>query len=249
MMAYLAMMAVRLIELHRVLKPTGSLYLHCDPTASHYLKILLDAIFGATKFQAEIIWRRTTARKSHTRFPHVHDTILQFAKDDSRVIFNPVKIALDVDWLESAYRHQDQNGRYTLDNLTAAGTRNGPSGKPWRGYDPAKVGAGRHWRFHPDKLERADKEGLIHWSKSGGFPQYKQYLTPESGTSIGDLWTDAEVKLLGRSSSERLGYPTQKPVALLERIISASSNPGDVVLDPFCGCGTTIHAAQKLGRA
>lgn len=248
MMAYLAMMAIRLIELHRVLKPTGSLYLHCDPTASHYLKILLDAVFGAFKFQAEIIWRRTTARKSHTRFPRVHDIILQYAKDETKVTFNPIKIPLDPKWLESAYRHQDERGRYTLDNLTAAETRNGPSGQPWRGFDPAKVGAGRHWRFHPDNLDRLDKEGLIHWPKSGGFPQYKQYLTPESGTSLGDLWTDTEVRLLGRSSTERLGYPTQKPLALLERIIAASSNEGDLVLDPFCGCGTTVHAAQKLNR-
>jgi adenine specific DNA methylase Mod len=248
MMAYLSMMAVRLLHLRRILKPTGSLYLHCDPTASHYLRALLDAIFSPKNFQAEIIWRRTTARKSHTRFPRVHDTILHYAKDEEHVTFNPVKIPLDAAWLKSAYRHEDERGRYTLDNLTAAGTRNGPSGKPWRGYDPAKVGAGRHWRFHPDNLERIDAEGLIHWPESGGFPQYKQYLTPESGTSLGDLWTDTGVKLLGRSSVERLGYPTQKPVSLLERIIAASSNPGDVVLDPFCGCGTTIEAAESLKR-
>jgi DNA modification methylase len=248
MMAYLAMMAVRLIELRRVLKPTGSLYLHCDPTASHYLKILLDGVFGALNFQCEIIWRRTTARKSHTRFPHIHDTILHYARNETEVTFNPIKIPLDPEWLESAYRRDDEHGRYTLDNLTAAGTRNGRSGQPWRGFDPAKVGTGRHWRFHPDNLEKLDQDGLIHWPTSGGFPQYKQYLTEESGTFVGDLWTDTGVKLLGRSSAERLGYPTQKPVALLERIILASSNPGDIVLDPFCGCGTAVHAAQKLDR-
>ena len=248
LMAYLSMMAVRLVELHRVLKDTGSLYLHCDPTASHYLKLVLDAVFGATNFSAEIVWRRTTARMSHTRFPRLHDTILHFAKDHDSVVFNPLKVPLDPAWIASAYKKEDANGRYTLDNLTAAGTRKGPSGLPWRGHDPAKVGIGRHWRYHPDTLDKLDGEGRIHWPVSGSFPQIKQYLTAESGTSIGDLWTDEAVKLLGRSSQERLGYPTQKPRALLERIIAASSNPGDVVLDPFCGCGTAVDAAQKLGR-
>ena len=248
MMAYLAMMAVRLVELHRVLKPTGSLYLHCDPTASHYLKLVLDAVFGPDNFSAEFIWRRTTARASHTRFPRLHDTILHYAFDAEHVVFNPLKMPLDPAWVASAYRKQDEHGRYTLDNLTAAGTRKGPSGLPWRGHDPANVGIGRHWRYHPDTLDKLDLEGRIHWPTSGKFPQIKQYLTDDSGTSVGDLWTDEAVKLLGRSSDERLGYPTQKPRALLERIIAASSNPGDVVLDPFCGCGTAVDAAQKLGR-
>ena len=208
LMAYLAMMAVRLIELHRVPRDTGSLYLHCDPTASHYLKLVLDAVFGAKCFSAEIIWRRTTARTAHNRFPRLHDTILHFVKDPEQVVFHPQKLPLDENWVASAYKREDQNGRYTLDNLTAAGTRKGPSGMAWKGHDPAKVGIGRHWRYHPDTLDKLDAEGRIHWPKSGSFPQIKQYLTADSGTSIGDLWTDEAVKLLGRSSAERLGYPT-----------------------------------------
>ncbi len=248
MMAYLAMMAARLIELRRVLKPTGSIYLHCDPTAHHYLKLLLDSIFGKENFRSEIIWRRSGAHNSGTtQYGPVHDCILFYSANVSKMVFHPPRIEADPDWIEREYRFEDERGRFSLDNLTASGTRNGPSGLPWRGVDPAKVGAGRHWRYHPDTLNELDKDGRIHWpKKDGGYPKLKQYLLDSKGASVGDVWTDIQV--LGRTATERLGYPTQKPVALLERILAASSNPGDVVLDPFCGCGTTIHAAQKLGR-
>ncbi|MBX9858787.1 MAG: site-specific DNA-methyltransferase [Sphingomonas sp.] len=246
MMAYLAMMAVRLQELHRVLKPTGSLYLHCDPTASHYLKLVLDAVFGPENFQAEIIWRRTSAREAQRRWPRLHDVIFHFAKDHDLAVFHAPKGATDESWIAREYRHSDDRGKYVLSDITGAGTRNGPSGEIWRGLDPAKIGSGRHWRTIPKELDRLDAEGMIYWPKRGQYPKLKKYFDANSGTSIGDLWMD--VPVLGRTASERLGYPTQKPRALLERIIAASSNPGDVVLDPFCGCGTAVDAAQKLGR-
>ena len=246
MMAYLVMMANRLLELHRVLKPTGSLYLHCDPTASHYLKIVLDGVFGTINFQGDIAWRRTASHVTSKRWPRVHDQILNFAKDISRAVFTAPRIAADENWVKREYRHSDERGRYMVDNLTGAGTTNGPSGQPWRGVDPKGIGQGRHWRYHPDTLDALDADGRIYWPKRGQYPKLKQYLDESGGTSVGDLWTD--IQIIGRTSSERLGYPTQKPIALLERIIQASSNEGDVVLDPFCGCGTAVDAAQKLGR-
>jgi DNA modification methylase len=246
MLAYLSMMAPRLVELRRVLKPTGSLYLHCDPTASHYLKILLDSILLPENFLGEIVWRRTAAHVTSRRWPRLHDTILSFAKDSTTVTFNPLRVDADPGWVEREYRHEDERGRYMVDNLTGAGTTNGPSGLPWHDVDPRKIGAGRHWRYSPDTLDALDADGRIYWPKAGEYPKLKQYLSESKGAAVGDLWTDIQV--IGRTAAERLGYPTQKPGALLERIISASSNPGDTVLDPFCGCGTTISAAQRLGR-
>jgi site-specific DNA-methyltransferase (adenine-specific) len=246
MMAYLAMMAARLIELHRVLKPTGSLYLHCDPTASHYLKILLDAVFGAGNFQSEIVWRRTTARSVGKRWPRLHDTILFYSRSSEPKTFNVQKGEMDPNWLAREYRHEDERGRYMLADLTGAGLRNGSTGSVWRDVDPGKIGSGRHWRYTTDKLDELDADGLIYWPSRGQYPKLKSYLRPDAGSIIGDIWGD--LPGIGRTASERLGYPTQKPVALLERILNASSNPGDVVLDPFCGCGTTVHAAEKLGR-
>jgi len=246
LMAYLAMMAVRLVELQRVLKPTGSLYLHCDPTASHYLKLVLDAVFGAENFQSEIVWRRTSGKVGSRRWPRHHDVIFHYSKNAELAVFNPVRVAPDEGWIAREYRFQDERGRYMVDNLTGAGTTKGPSGQPWRGVDPAGIGAGRHWRYVPETLDRLDAEGRIHWPKKGQYPKLKQYLDDSDGTAVGDIWND--INVIGRTAAERLGYPTQKPRALLERIIAASCNPGEVVLDPFCGCGTAVDAAQKLGR-
>jgi DNA modification methylase len=243
MLAYLAMMAPRLKELQRALRPTGSLYLHCDPTASHYLKLLLDSIFGPKNFLGEIIWRRTASHTSSRRWPRLHDVLLHFAKDAARVRFTPARTTPDPGWVEREYRFEDERGRYSVDNLTGAGTRKGPSGLPWRGIDPATIGSGRHWRYHPDKL---DAEGRIYWPAKGQYPKLKQYAAESGGASVGDLWTD--IPVIGRTAAERLGYPTQKPEALLERIITASSGEGDTVLDPFCGCGTAVAVAQRLGR-
>lgn len=260
LMAYLAMMAVRLVELHRVLKPTGSLYLHCDPTASHYLKLVLDAVFRAENFRSEIIWKRTSGHSSAKRWGPVHDTILLYSKSPDYV-WNDVLQSHDAGHIASKYGTKDDHDNFMAADLTGAGLRSGDSGQPWREFDPS--GIGRHWAVprkvptelvdlsdwddlsSQQKLDRLDDSGLIYWpKKSGGFPRFKRYQT--SGVPIQSVISD--ISPINSQAQERLGYPTQKPRALLERIIAASSNPGDVVLDPFCGCGTAVDAAQKLGR-
>lgn len=245
-MAYLSMMAVRLLELHRVLTPTGSLYLHCDPTASHYLKLLMDAIFGPSNFRNEIIWKRTSARSDSHRWNAIHDTIFFYSKTDA-FTWVAQYVQYDPAYTQKFYHFVEPKSgrRYASDNLTAAGTRNGSSGDPWHGIDVRAKGI--HWKYKIDGLEQLDREGRILWpEKKGGVPRYKRYLDEMPGLAIQSLITD--ILPLSAQSSEKLGYPTQKPQALLDRIISASSNEGDTVLDPFCGCGTTIHAAQKLKR-
>lgn len=246
MMAYLSMMAPRIVELHRVLRSHGSIYMHCDPTANHYLKTMMDAVFDPRNFLGEIIWRRTAAHTTTRRWPRLHDVLLHYAKDAANVYFQALKAAPDPGWVEREYRFEDVRGRYMVDNLTGAGTTEGPSGQPWRGVNPAKIGAGRHWRYVPETLDRLDAEGRIYWPKRGKYPKLKQYLSETGGTTVGDIWTD--IPVIGRTASERLAYPTQKPEALLERILTASSKVGDMVLDPFCGCGTTIAVAQRLNR-
>jgi site-specific DNA-methyltransferase (adenine-specific) len=244
MMAYLAMMAPRLVELHRVLKPTGSLYLHCDPTASHYLRMTLDAIFGAENFRNEIVWKRTAAHNSGKKFGPVHDSLLFYANSQSAVWKNIVR-ALDESYIASHYKYEENGRRYKRENITGAGTRNGETGKPWRGINPTTKG--RHWVTTPAKLEQLDADGKLYWPKTeGSWPYLKQFLDENKGMALQDVWDD--ISPINSQAKERLGFPTQKPQSLLERVISASSNVGDVVLDPFCGCGTTIHAAQKLGR-
>lgn len=245
MLAYLSMMAPRLKELHRKLKPTGSLYLHCDPTASHYLKLLLDATFLATNFLSEIVWKRTSAHSSARRYGPVHDVLLCYAKGPSYV-WNPIFSPYDKEYLDTFFNHKDQDGRrWKRTDLTGAGTRNGETGREWRGIDVTSKG--RHWAVPPGELDRLDAAGKVHWpAKASGMPRLKQYADEMPGVPLQDVWTD--LPPMHNLSAERLGYPTQKPVALLERIVAASSNPGDVVLDPFCGCGTATAAAQKLGR-
>jgi DNA modification methylase len=244
MLAYLVMMAPRLVELRRVLKPTGSLYLHCDPTSSHYLKLLLDAVFGPRNFRNEIIWKRTTSHSSAKKFAPVHDTILCYRNGGTPIWTDP-RVPNDPKYLKSRYRYDDGDGRlYARADLTAAGTRNGSSGMAWRGFDVAAKG--NHWKFTIENLEALDATGRIYWPPGGAWPRYKRYLDELQGLAVADVWTDIEV--LNAKAAERLGFSTQKPLALLERIISASSNPGDLVLDPFCGCGTTVDAAQKLDR-
>jgi DNA modification methylase len=247
MMAYLTMMAVRLLELHRVLKSTGSLYLHCDPTASHYLKILLDNVFGPEMFVSEIIWRRTNARGTTGKWPSIHDVILQYSKSSTSV-FKALKVKADSAKMPHTLITGADGLKYQTYELTAPGaTKEGASGKPWRGFDPNKYG--RHWANSPAQMNEWDESGLIHWPRDGGFPRRlaDEPFDPASRQiTVGDVWTD--IDRLNQTAKERLGYPTQKPLALLERIIVASSNEGDIVLDPFCGCGTTIHAAQKLNR-
>ncbi len=269
MMAYLVMMTARLVELHRVLKPTGSLYLHCDPTASHYLKIVLDAIFGAENFRNEIIWKRTAAHNLGAKqWPAVHDVLLMYCKGGNW-IWNQQFEDYDDKYKRQNYSFSDERGAYTTQPITG-GKAGGPEAyQEWRGRLPSR---GRAWaipagykRFPEwlkqllppekewdqlgihSKLDRMDTIGLIHWpKKTGGAPRFKYYLKDAPGKVPSDTWT--EIPKIGAHAKERLGYPTQKPVALLERIIRASSNEGDVVLDPFCGCGTAIAAAHKLKR-
>lgn len=279
MMAYLTMMCVRLIELHRVLKPTGSLYLHCDPTASHYLKILLDGIFGPENWQNEIIWRRTGSHNKANRFGPIHDVIHFYRKSSAykhRRVFRPYTNG----HVEGYFKKSDERGRYWTNSIHGAGPRNGESGKPWNGYNP--TAAGRHWAIPSDLVESLgiDPELGVHEKldallkfdvidlpdpASGSLPTYRQYLDRSPGVLLQDIWSyqphtrgtlygtdegiDEDVRwLTAQGDDERLGYPTQKPVGLLERIVLASSDEGQVILDPFCGCGTAVHAAQKLGR-
>lgn len=237
MTAYLCMMAVRLIELHRVLKPTGSLYLHCDPTASHYLKVLLDAVFGAKGYRNEIIWKRTSAHSDGGRYGRNTDTILFYSKGKTWT-WNQPFLDYEASHLDR-FRFTDADGRkWTDDNLTAKGLSGG-------GYTYEYKGVTSLWRVPRETMERLDAEGRLHFTRAGGL-RLKRYLDEAKGMPAQSLWTD--IPPINSQAQERMGYPTQKPVALLERIINASSNPGDVVLDPFCGCGTTVHAAQKLNR-
>jgi site-specific DNA-methyltransferase (adenine-specific) len=242
MLAYLVMMAVRLKELHRVLKPTGSLYLHCDPTASHYLKILLDTIFGAENFKNEIVWRRTNAKGlAFTRFASNHDILLQYARNTGQTTWNAQYTPHTEDYLTKFYRFVDEKSgrRYRLADLT-----NPNKNRPNLTYE--FLGVTRVWRWTQERMLKAYEDGLIVQSKEGGVPALKRFLDEQEGNPVGDVWTD--LLPVQSQAKETLGYPTQKPVALLERIVQASSNEGDIVLDPFCGCGTTIAAAQKLNR-
>ena len=241
MLAYLSMMAPRLVELRRVLKPTGSIYLHCDPTASHYLKVLMDAVFSPRYFINEIVWQRTNAKGlAFTRFASNHDVILRYSKG-STWTWNPEYAPHDPKYVEQFYRYSepDTGRRYRLADLT-----NPNKNRPNLTYE--FLGVTRVWRWTRERMHRAHEQGLIVQSKPGGVPALKRYLDEQEGTPVGDTWTD--IRPIQSQASEGLGYPTQKPVALLERIVRASSNEGDVVLDPFCGCGTAIAAAQKLGR-
>ena len=244
MMAYLVMMAARLVELHRVLKPTGSLYLHCDPTASHYIKVVLDAIFSPENYKNEIIWQRINAKGNVQRkFGAVHDVILTYAKNAGTETWIQLFRPLDEGYVENMYRFiENKTGRrYRLGDLTAPMSR-ASSGQiyEWKGKKP---GPTRCWVHSKENMEQLEAAGRIVYSNTG-YPQYKRYLDENPGEKLPDIWTDIPPALGG----ETLGYPTQKPLALLERIIQASSNEGDLVLDPFCGCGTAVAAAQKLNR-
>lgn len=242
MLAYLVMMTARLIELHRALKRTGSLYLHCDPTASHYLKIALDAIFGSKNFRGEITWIRTTTHSDAKRWSPNADIILYYGKSD-QVTWNPAHRPYDDIYVADKYRFMEPDGRrYTLSDMTS------PNPRPnmmyeWEGHESPPNG----WRYSRETIERLDAEGRVWYPDSKAKrPRLKRYLEEQPGVVVGNVWAD--IPPLNSQAKERLGYPTQKPLAMLERIVAASSNPGDIVLDPFCGCGTTVDAAQKLGR-
>lgn len=245
MMAYLTMMAIRLVELHRVLKTTGSLYLHCDPTASHYIKLILDATFGFERFLNEIVWKRSSAhsdtKQGMSRCGRLHDIIFLYRKGSS-CTWNPVYQQYDQDYIDEFYRHIDEDGRrFRLSDLTAA-KPGGDTLYEWKGIKPFK---GRYWAYSKANMEEFERAGRLYYAKSG-MPYYKRYLDEMPGVPLQDVWAD--IKPIGASALERLGYPTQKPEALLERIVKASSNENDLVLDPFCGCGTTVAVAERLHR-
>ena len=245
MMAYLTMMAQRMAELHRVLKPTGSIYLHCDPTASHYLKLMMDAVFGLDNFRNEIIWKRTSAHsdveQGAVNMGRIHDTILRYSKGGNPK-WNTVYVPYDREYIESAYRYTDDSGRRYQTQPLHAAKPGGDTLYEWKGKLPPP---GRYWAYSKENMERLDNEGRIAYS-STGTPRYKIFLDEKEGKPLQDLWFD--VSPVHTQPKERLGYQTQKPEALLERIIRSSSNEGDVVLDPFCGCGTAIAVAERLKR-
>lgn len=278
-LAYLVMMTPRLIELHRVLKSSGSIYLHCDPTASHYLKVMMDAIFGPTQFRNEIIWRRSGSHNSPRRFGPIHDILLFYSKTDE-YFFQKVHRPYLKGHVADYFKQSDDRGRYWTNALTGSGTRAGASGDPWRNYDPTAVG--RHWAVpgkileelaidddlsSQEKLDALDASGFVDHPPKGSkaMPTYRQYLADSQGMPFQDIWAyqphtrgvlegspealDEDVRWIRKQGDpERLGYPTQKPLGLLDRIILSSCPEEGIVMDPFCGCGTAVHAAHKLGR-
>ena len=245
MMAYLAMMAPRLIELRRVLKPSGSIYLHCDPTASHYLKILMDAVFGPQFFRNEVTWRRTSAHANvGQKFAVVQDRLLFYSKLE-KWAWNQVYIPYSDEYIKSHYSQEEEGSgrRFTTRDLTASMQR-ASRGQlyEWKGFTPP---ASRCWSYTKENMEQFETQGLLTYSPRG-MPRLKLYLDEMPGVPCDDIWVD--IPPINSQAQERLGYPTQKPEALLDRIIKASSNEGDLVLDPFCGCGTTVQVAQRLNR-
>ncbi len=246
MMAYLTMMAQRMVELHRVLKPTGSIYLHCDPTASHYLKLLMDAVFGHANFRNEVVWQRTPAKGLMKRqLPSNHDIILNYQRS-ALATWNLASAFLPYDEraldekTASKYNHRESDGRiYRLDNLI-----NPNHNRPNLEYE--FLGITKVWRWTRERMQEAYDQGLVVQTRPGAVPRLKRYLDEQRGRPLADVWAD--IPPINSQAKERLGYPTQKPEALLERIIETSSNEGDVVLDPFCGCGTAVAVAERLGR-
>lgn len=277
--AYLTTMAIRIYYMHKVLKNTGSFYLHCDPTMSHYLKIVCDLVFGHDFFQSEIVWRRTGSHNKLMRFGPIHDIILYYTKSSDYTWTFPKRPYMNGHIQENFVK--DAKGyktNYYGNVLTGSGIRNGESGEPWRGFNPTKKH--RHWAIpgalledmdddfssltQHQKLDRLYELGCITITKGQAWPIYERYLKPNDGQLMSDIWAfqpytngtvfgtdkgiDEDVRWLSTKDQERLGYPTQKPESLLERIITASSKEGDTVADFFCGCGTTIAAAERLNR-
>lgn len=243
MLAYLSMMAARLIELHRVLKPTGSIYLHCDPTASHYLKTVMDCIFGAQNYRNELVWKRANAHNDPKRYGRIADVLFFYTKSNDYV-WNTQYTPYRADYYKSHFT-LDENGRY-FRTVPLDAPRHG-DGSPgllyeWKGKLPA---ASRTWAIKREIMEEYEAQGRLRYTRTGT-PTLLQYADDMPGVPLQSIWTD--IPPVNPQARERLGYPTQKPIALLERIIQASSNEGDVILDPFCGCGTAIAAAEKLNR-
>ena len=244
MLAYLSYMVQRLVVMKRLLRPTGSIFLHCDPTASHYIKVMMDGIFGHENFRSEIIWKRTSAHSSARRPGPVHDVIL-FYTVRAKYTWNALYQQYDEAYIKERFQRGDGDKKWKDADLTGSGIRHGETGKAWRGFDV--TAKGRHWAYPPDELDRMDAEGRIYWpKKKGGWPRERKFLYDSKGIPLQDVWSD--IPPVNSQADERMGYNTQKPLALLDRIIRASTNEGDVVLDPFCGCATTLEAAHTLNR-
>lgn len=235
MKSYLIMMAVRLIEMRRVLKPSGSVYLHCDDAAGHYLKLLMDGIFGKDCFRNEITWRRYGSHNDARKYGRVSDKILFYAP--AKATWNTQRLPLDSAAVARNYRHEDDRGRFATSPLHARTLSGGGYEYTWRGISDV-------WKFPKERLDALDADGRIYWPPKGRVPRRKVYLDEMSGKPASDVITDISIA----SGKERTGYPTQKPLALLERLIGSSSNEGDLVLDPFCGCATALIAAHNLRR-
>ena len=235
MMSYLIYMAIRVMEMRRILKPTGSMYLHCDPTASHYLKLLMDSIFGKKNFRNEIVWQRYGSHNDSGRYGCVTDTVFYYAS--AGATWNTPRLPLTEEDIARRYTYKDKRGLYTTSPLHARTLAGGGYGYTWKGLTDV-------WKFPQERLLQLEQEGRIHWPKKGKVPRRKVYLTENLGKPLSNLWVDIGIV----SGKERTGYPTQKPLALLRRIIDASSNVGDVVLDPFCGCATACIAAEQQQR-
>ena len=235
----------RLVLIRELLADDGTVYVHLDVKKAHYMKVVLDEVFGEQNFRNEVVWQRNYARSDSHTYNHIHDTIIFYSKS-SALRWNKLFTPYDREYVDKFYRHIDKPSarRYASDNLTAAGLRRGSSGKPWRAFDPAKDG--NHWKFTTEKLDELDAEGRIHWPESGGMPRYKRFLDEMLGRPLQSIWTD--ISFISSWSGEGTGYPTQKPEALLERIVGSSSAPGDIVLDAFAGAGTTCAVAEKLDR-
>ena len=245
MVAYLSYMAERLEHMHRLLKPSGSIYYHCDETVAHYVKVVLDAIFGPEGYRGEVTWQRTSSHndgaQGRRQYGRVCDRILFYTKGPSWT-WNKIHVDYDQQYVDRFYRHLEQGTgrRYRLDNLS------GPGGAAKGNPQYEVMGVTRYWRYSRERMKELIDAGRIVQTAPGRVPAYKRYLDEMPGKPLQDLWTD--IPPIGPQARERLGYPTQKPRALMERIIASSSNEGDVVLDPFCGCGTTIEAARRLNR-
>ena len=248
MLAYLSYMALRLAAMKRLLKPTGSIYLHCDPTASHYLKALMDAVFGAANFMNEITWKRYAVHSlAETGFNNVADVILFYAADHPRVKFNKVHAVAGDDELAQRFPHAEPETGRRFQHVALEQSSNRASAGETRTIDGREVSSALGWRWTQETFDRriAANPRVIYWTANGR-PRYKLYADEYEGAPVGNIWTD--IPYLSAGDAERTGYPTQKPLALMERVIKASSDAGGVVLDPFCGCGTTIRAAHNLNR-
>jgi adenine-specific DNA-methyltransferase len=241
--SFLTMLRRRLELLKELLVPTGSIYVHLDWHAVHYVKVLMDEIFGYENFMNEIVWKRTSSRAGTSGVNHIHDSLLAYSSGGTTWHEN-LKTPYEGDYVRQHYGSADGRGRFQAITLTAPGTRQGETGQVWRGYDPNKTG--RHWAYPPSELDRLDSVGMIFWPERGGQPRLKQYLDELNGVALQSIWND--IAVVNSQAVERLGYPTQKPVALLERIIAASCPPSGLVLDCFAGSGTTAEAAERLGR-